>query len=116
MRHPLNTSWKIMNDPAEPRHFRADAEAEVREHANVGMFPEQLWEKAVVDACKRVRKELGLTIGPQPIRFTDKELHLMIASVSSIEYGDAAEIDGILNKLNHREKTMRNARSRDRRR
>lgn len=115
MRH-LNISWKIMNDKAEPANFRTDAEAEVREHALIGMYPAGPKSKGIVlGACQRVRRELGVQIGPQPVRFTEKELRLMIAAVENIEFGDQAEILGISNKLRHREKTMRSARNRDQR-
>jgi hypothetical protein len=115
MRH-LNKSWQIMNDPRESRHFRSDSEAEVREHASVGMFPDGKLTKAVVlAACERVRSELGIEIGPQPIRFTDKELRFLIAAVENIEFGEREEMLGVINKLRHREKTMRNSRNQARR-
>ena len=105
-----------MCDSSEPSSIRFDAEADVREHALIGMFPKGRTNKALVlGACHRVRAELGSEIGPQPVRFTDKEIRLVIAAVENIEFGDQVEILGILNKLRHREKTMRSARNRDKR-
>lgn len=115
MRH-LNISWKIMCDPKEPANFRFDAEADVREHALIGMYPDGKMNRALVlGACHRVRNELGTEIGPQPVRFTDTELQFLIAAVESVEFGPHAEMTGVINKLRHREKTMRSARNRDRR-
>lgn len=103
-----------MNDSKEPTNFRADAEAEVREHALIGMYPAGPRSKAIVlGACQRVRRELDIEIGPQPVRFTDKEIRLVIAAIENLEDGGQAEIRGVLGKLRHREKTMRNARNRD---
>lgn len=105
-----------MNDPLEPANFRFDAEAEVREHALIGMYPDGRLNKSLVLAsCQRVRRELGTEIGPQPVRFTEKELRFIIAAVENIEFGEQMEILGIINKLRHREKTMRSARNRDKR-
>jgi hypothetical protein len=113
----INLSWKIMNDPSEPHHYRADAEAEVREFAWVGMVPDACRsQRAVLAACATVRNALGVTVGPQPVRFEEAELHLLIGAMESIAVSNnQAEVHSILNKLRHREKTMRNAQNRDRR-
>ncbi len=116
MRH-VNVNWKIMNDTKEDRRSRVDAEAEIREMAWVGMYPSGRLNKALVlAACQRVRNELGIEIGPQPIRFTEEELNLVMAAVDSIEHVGPEQrgaLIGAKKKLHHRDRTLRNTLNRE---
>lgn len=112
----LDRCWKIMLDPSEPTDLRAECEAEVRELAMRGLVPPNMQGKLdptfVLDLCREMREDIGVRVGPQPVRFTDEELLFVIGAINAVET-DRPMAEGILARLRHREKTMRNERNRE---
>jgi len=115
----LEKCWKIMRDPQEPSDVREECEAEVREHAIRGCLPPQvagaLDKATVLEVCSLIREELGVKIGPQPVRFTDRELLFMMALLNGVEAdpGTLEMVRGLMARLRHRERSMRNERNRE---
>lgn len=113
MAHPTVKLVMTMLDKRSSSVVRLQAEAELREYALIGLLHNAQNRDTVLETCRRVREALGGEIGPQPVRFTERELHYVIGLLGTVEMDGSGESVAILSKLRHKEKLMRNLRNRE---
>lgn len=114
----LDAAWRTLIDHTETETARRLAESEVREAAYVGMIPTHLATRGVdpefvLEICRQVREEHDFEIGPQPVRFTERELRWVLECVERQEFYEPRIMVSVTAKLRHKLKTMRNTRNKE---